>query len=154
MLLAAGTAYGHSDTTLSVRSDGALTGLPPEYSPARLQLPPAGHHGDVVLTIKGKTLTMPDCIATLFTKSSRPHLHVSASWYHTRSRLPPYLFFRLPLQAPTEAGFYDGWTLLVDMTNLRLLRLEAVFAMPGGRDQNFRQIDIKTFCAPEAVEAE
>ena len=143
-------ALGHQDRLIRLVSEGRLQGLPPEYEPAHLFLPPANGAEHAVLQLGGKRLEFPDCLSVLFAKASRPHMLLSASWYHDPKLLPYYLSIRLPISAPTAHGFYDGWAILVDITSVRVLKVEAVFTT-GDAAQRQQEIDIKTFCGSGGV---
>lgn len=143
-------ALGHQDRLIRLASDGRLQGLPPEYEPAHLLLPPAKGTEHVVLQLGGKRLEFPDCLSVLFAKASRPHMLLSASWYHDAKLLPYYLSIRLPISAPNAHGFYDGWSILVDITSVRVLKVEAVFSI-GDAAQREQEIDLKTFCGSGGV---
>ena len=72
-------------------------------------------------------------------------MRLSASWYHDPKDLPYYLSIRLPMHAPNPNGFYDGWSILVDISEVRLLKLQVV-STTGDAAQRLREIEIKTFC--------
>ena len=147
LIAEASVAVAHQDRVIKLAPDGRLQGLPPEYEPARLFLPARGGTENVVLQLGGKRLKFPECLSTLFAKASRPHMLLSASWYHDSTILPPYLAIRLPVSAPNAHGFYDGWSLLVDMTTVRVLKVEAVFTT-GDSAQRTQEIDVRPSVAP------
>lgn len=141
----ASVSFGHQDRLIRLASDGRLQGFPREYEPAHLYLPSGRGKEHVVLELHGKRLAFPDCLSVLFAKASRPHMRLSASWYHDTKLLPYYLSIRLPISAPNAHGFYDGWSITVDITRVTVLKVEAVFTI-GDTAQREQEIDIKTFC--------
>jgi hypothetical protein len=141
----ASVAFGHKDKIITFAPDGRLLGLPANYEPAHLYLPAKISAEPVVLEVGGKRLEFPECLSVLFLKASRPHMMLAASWYHDPKVLPPYLYIQLPTAAPNANGFYDGWSILVDITTATVLKVEAVFAI-GSTSERAQGIDIKTFC--------
>ena len=150
LIIQANVALGHQDMLIRLASDGRLQGLPPEYEPAYLYLPSGSGTEGVVLQLGQKRLEFPDCLSVLFAKGSRPDMRLSASWYHDPKVLPYYLSIRLPIRSPNANGFYDGWSILVDMTRVAVLQVKAVFAI-GDAAQREQEIDIKTFCGSTGV---
>ena len=142
----ASESRAHQDLIIELGSDGTLKGLPAEYQPARLSVPVSPDAGLVVLQLGKKRLEFPDCLYVLFAKASRAHMRVSASWDHDVRLVPHYLAIRLPLGAPNAHGFYDGWSILVDLKKAEVLRVQAVFTTNGGRSEREQEIDVKTFC--------
>jgi hypothetical protein len=141
----ASTTLAHQDMIIRLALDGQLEGLPPIYQPASLRLPTVDDRQLVVLQLRGKRLEFPDCLSVLFAKASRPHIALSASWYHDQKILPPYLSIRLPMREPNGNGYYDGWSILVDMDKVKVLRVEAVFTI-GSKAQRMQEVDIGKFC--------
>ena len=66
--------------------------------------------------------------------------------------LPSYLAVRLPVHEPNGHGYYDGWSLLIDMDKVSVLRLEAVFTI-GLKAQTSQEVDLPTFCGTKTIEA-
>src|SRR5262245_15908440 len=56
-------ALAHEDRLIRLASDGRLQGLPPEYEPAHLHLPPVNGTEHVVLQLGAKRLEFPDCLS-------------------------------------------------------------------------------------------
>jgi hypothetical protein len=139
-------ALAHQDRIITLASDGRLEGFPATYEPAYLLLPPATGRGQVVLQLAGKRLDLPDCLSVLFAKTSRAHMRMAASWYHDPKVLPYYLSIDLPQRAPSAHGFYDGWSILVDITRMKVLNVKAVFAI-GDTAQSEQEVHLETFCA-------
>jgi hypothetical protein len=145
----ANLTLAHQDRVIRLNADGRLVGLPAQYEPARLLIPTrsAGH---VVLQLGQKRLELPDCLSVLFAKARRPHIQLSASWYHDPKVLPFYLHIRLPVAAPNANGYYDRWSILIDITKVAVYQVEAVFAV-GESSQRAQGIEIKTFCGTGGV---
>ena len=74
--------WAHKDTGIKLGENGELLGLPTEYSPAYFKLESS------TLIVAKNNLEIPECITKYFVNSE---LDFSSSWYHTRSKLPPYL---------------------------------------------------------------
>ena len=150
LITQAPVARSHQDRLIQLAPDGRLQGLPPEHEPASLRLPARSGKQRVVLQLRDSRLEFPDCLSVLFAKASRPHMVLSASWYHDPKLMPYYLSITLPTSAPNPNDFYDGWSILVDITKLQVLKVKAVFTI-GDAAQREQEIDVKTFCSSGGV---
>jgi hypothetical protein len=139
-------AIGHMDARVRRAPDGTLVGLPSEYEPASLYLPPSIDTEHVVLRLGDKRLEFPDCLSVLFAKASRRDMRISASWFHDRKIMPYYIALQLPVAAPNTNGYYDGWAILVDLDKATVLSVKAIFTTCGGGCQREQRIDVETFC--------
>jgi hypothetical protein len=87
--------------------------LPQQYQPAELDL------GAFRITLRGQTVAFSPFLKSLF---DQPYdLHLSASWYHERATLPPYLCIRI---SPKDRDFH--YELVIDLETSRLIHLKTV----------------------------
>lgn len=78
------SAYGHVDTVLRL-TQSELKGLPEKYRPAFFS------HSERKLQIGHLSVTIPSCLWQHFSTAKKSEFRFWASWYHTRSTLPPYI---------------------------------------------------------------
>ncbi len=77
-------SYAHKDRCIRLIGD-KLEGLPTEYQPASFS------YEYKTLTIGQNTMVIPESIWIKFGDTKQNPLDFSASWYHSRSTLPPYM---------------------------------------------------------------
>lgn len=78
--------HAHEDTIIQLEGTN-LAGLPKNYSPAEFDMKAFR------LRVGGHAITFSPFLKSLF---DEPHeLRISASWYHERSTLPPYLLLHI-----------------------------------------------------------
>ena len=105
-------AFGHADMIIR-RDDNKLVGLPPAYQPAELDLKAFR------IRIREHTEDFSPWLKSLFIQ---PYdLQLSASWYHERSTLPPYLLMRIQ---PTGRDF--SYEILLDLDAVRIIKADVV----------------------------
>ena len=106
------TSSAHEDTIITLEGSG-LIGLPQQYQPARLDLTA------FQITLGGHSVAFSPFLKSLF---DQPYdLQLSASWYHERAILPPYLCVRI---SPKGRDFH--YELLIDLETSRLIHLKVV----------------------------
>jgi hypothetical protein len=102
----------HEDTLIGLETK-KLVGLPKEYTPAELDLK------DFRIRIKDHAMAFSSLLKSLF---DQPHdLRISASWYHDRKILPPYLLLSIQ---PKKKDF--RYELLLNLDTLALVQLSVV----------------------------
>lgn len=110
--------YGHQDVLIQLQGD-KLIGLPRRYEPATLNL------RSFRIQIQGKGKEFSPFLKSLF---RRPYdLELSASWYHERSILPPYLLVHISPKAKNYTH-----RILFDLDALQLIQVERVVRFAGG----------------------
>ncbi|WP_193165849.1 hypothetical protein [Microbulbifer hainanensis] len=95
LIIISSLALAHVDTKLVPSDEGVIYDLPPEYSPASFD------SEALKLTIGGRTLKFPPCVAKYF-GAPNSKIDIAASWYHDSYALPPYIFFDI---YPPKMGF-------------------------------------------------
>ncbi len=125
-----GSALAHQDRIIEMKGD-KLVGLPDKYAPAEINVKEAR------IRIGDHAMTFSPLLKSLF---DQPHeLSLSASWYHDRSILPPYL--SLTIQ-PKKKDF--SYNLLLNLETLDLIELSVTL----------RESDVSTRNLPIALSDE
>ena len=78
------SAFAHKDRIILLKENN-LEGLPEQYEPAIFS------YETKELTIGKNSVVIPDCIWNLFGEATASEFKFSASWYHKKSDLPPYI---------------------------------------------------------------
>ncbi len=114
-------AFAHRDTRIELRGV-KLVGLPPEYSPAELDL--KGRR----LRIKDHEMKISGLLESFF---DQPYdLQVHSSWYHDHHILPPYLELEI---RPKKKDY--GFEILLELHTLRLIKATVVLHEGHGTTQ-------------------
>lgn len=141
--LSAAGATAHQDMIIDLAPTGDLVGLPSEYQPARLDLPQSDSKATLRL---GKSLVnFPTCISELFWQVPRRNVRLSASWYHDPKSLPYYLSIDLQ-EKRGKRGYFNGWSLLINLETAELISLERVWQTDQGWGQRGVKLDPAQFC--------
>jgi len=112
MFASSAAVHGHRDLIIQLQG-GKLVGLPRRYEPATLDL------RSFRIQIRGKGKEFSPFLKSLF---QEPYdLRLSASWYHERSILPPYLLVRI-----SPKGESYSHEILFDLDALQLIHVERV----------------------------
>lgn len=74
----------HQDTPIKLKKNGTLVGLPEKYSPASF------YSSDFILEVGNKKISIPDCVTSFITEMDDPTFSFSASWYHSKPKLPDH----------------------------------------------------------------
>lgn len=127
-------AFAHKDRIITLEAGGDLSGLPSQYLPAQLDLSAKR------LVIGKHSLLMPPCVARYFLEPNSYKLSVTASWYHSRSVLPPYIGFRI---SPIEKDF--EYNLLFNMEDLSPIEF-SIITHPNDMIINHNELAIPEFC--------
>jgi hypothetical protein len=99
----------HEDTIIQLKGTN-LAGLPKHYSPAEFDTK------EFRLRIGSHAMTFSPFLKSLF---DEPHeLRISASWYHERSTLPPYLLLHIQ---PKKKDF--SYSILLNMDTLDVIEV-------------------------------
>src|SRR4051812_2856783 len=105
-----GLLHAHEDTLIKQQGT-SLVGLPQEYAPAEFDVKAFR------LRIGKHVMTFAPLLQSLF---DEPHsLRISASWYHSRSILPPYLLLEI---RPNKKDFIS-YGILLNLETLELIQL-------------------------------
>ena len=100
----------HEDTIIQLKGTN-LVGLPKSYAPAELDMKAFR------LRIGSHAMTFSPFLKSLF---DEPHeIRISASWYHERSTLPPYLL--LHIQPKKKMDF--SYSVLINMDTLDVIEV-------------------------------
>jgi len=100
----------HQDRIIELKGH-ELAGLPKEYQPAELNLKESR------IRIGTREMTFSPLLKSLF---DQPHdLTLTASWYHEKSTLPPYILIRIQ---PKKKDFSYG--LLMNLETLDVIELK------------------------------
>lgn len=142
LLCAAFSSGAHQDRILAINKDGSLGGLPEPYIPATLTLKP-----QTILRIGPRAVTLPEClVAAVALRKSQ--LQVTASWYHERSILPPYINIEVQ-HSQAEYGYFTGFSLLFNLETLALIELKRMTAKEAS--QHMDPIAIESMCTKEQL---
>lgn len=87
------SAWAHVDQILSLRPDGAISGLPTEYRETRLHIEyaRAGEVRSMHFISGGRVTNVEPCVLATLSNASPQHLELNGSWYHDSSGLPHYI---------------------------------------------------------------
>lgn len=152
LFLISGVSHAHRDTWVAISPDGQLERLPKQFQPASLKVEFSGADGSrrpssITLTVGGLSSTVPACAARLIKATGMELVGASASWYHTRSTLPPYL--NVSFLDPGEDSHVwprSGATLLFSLETSRLLRMEVAVANRNESSVQSHAIDLSQSC--------
>lgn len=127
-------SFAHKDTGITLDESGNLKGLPAKYLPATFK------SKNSTLQIANRQLLIPECISRFLAKSE---LSFSSSWYHTRSKLPPY--FNIIATHPAKNIEY---TFMLNMDTLELIK---AYSFPNKTDvagirYSMEPIDLSSNC--------
>ncbi len=126
---AAGVLSAHKDRKIAI--DGtALIGLPPEFTPAALDVA-AGS-----MTVGKHRMHFTPYLRAFFSGEHASDLRITASWYHERQVLPPYICIEI---FPRQRDF--SYALLFNLETMDLIRAEVVVRASTNAGRSFR-IDI------------
>jgi hypothetical protein len=150
-ILLATAALAHQDRILSVRPDGAIPELPPDYQTTRLHI--AFSEGDagalqrLTFLSSGREISLQPCLLRLVPKSSFRQLFLTGSWYHAESIMPHYLAvqFRDSLSLQGLPG-YPGFRFLFSLRDASLLEVTQVVPLPAENAVHFRTIRLSDGC--------
>src|SRR5688500_17134089 len=104
--------FAHSDARIELKH-GALVGLPKKYAPAELNVKASR------IRVGNHVMTFSPLLQSLF---DQPHnLEISASWYHDKQILPPYITL---LVHPKKKDF--SYQILLNLETLQLVELSVI----------------------------
>ena len=115
LLFLCNSAPDHQDTPLTVDSNGEITGLPDKFLPAKFDL------NDRYLRIKDSELKFPDCLEQYFANTNKSQVYLSASWYHSKEKLPYYL--NMEFEQENEDYIFS---LLLNLETLELMEARKI----------------------------
>jgi hypothetical protein len=152
LLLLSSASHAHQDVEIQIMPDGKLLGLPKQYQPASLEVAFSGNDrsrrpSSIVLSVGNRTTTVPRCVAQIINTTDNEQIGASASWYHTRSTLPPYLnvIFLDPGQ-DTSSWPNSGFSLLFNLETSKLIRMEISVARKEERSMQSLAVDLSQSC--------
>jgi hypothetical protein len=102
----------HSDRVIELK-DGKLIGFPEKYQPAYLDLNAKS------LQIGTIRFDFPACVSKYFSDDEQFEIEIISSWYHSMSRLPPYISIKI-----SPKGKMHSYNLLLNMDTLRPIEFE------------------------------
>jgi hypothetical protein len=131
------TIQGTSPIDRVIQLDsGALRGLPDQYQPALFSIT------ERKLAIGSQTVTFPECIWKYWGHIEEDDIRFTASWYHERSLLPPYLSIQIRSR-DTKMQYH----LLLSLDTLEIIYLERVIESGGAT--MFERITLDQTCKLE-----
>ena len=117
VLVLSSAAIAHEDQPLLIGVDGEISGLPPQFSPVKVEITRKANDSaalaSVVLSSPRFRIRLNQCVLRRLVNVQR--VEASASWYHDLERSPPYISFSFhssPAQLNPE--FYAVTFSLVD----------------------------------------
>jgi hypothetical protein len=123
------TALAHKDMRLGLADNGGIQDLPDAYSPASLDIvfskngkPPIA---SAQLTLGSSKLVFPRCLTEQLPTTNLEQIALSGSWYHSGSRLPPYMSIRFHNPAAYGDNHYGNpeIDLLINLQTAKIIRL-------------------------------
>lgn len=156
LALACGSAQAqaHQDRLLRVAADGAIVGLPPQFSPATLKVVYATIEGErrvaaLALDVRAHRVELPMCVVGLLNTGDERDMRVTGSWYHDEEIVPYYLQVRF-----FDPGFDSnrktnpGFALLFNLHTAKLIEMDVdvVHDAKGERAQSI-PVDLQARCA-------
>lgn len=158
ILIISGASYAHQDAGVQIKSDGELIGLPERYQPANLSISfadMAGRRGlsEIMLSIAGRETKVPACASRLINTSKKSDIAASASWYHKRSTLPPYLsvvFF--DPGSDWRSWPNSGVSLLFNLETSKLIRMEVMIARKEKKSLQIVPVDLSQMCSRKELD--
>ena len=158
ILAASACTHAHQDVRIDIMPNGELVGLPDLYAPATLRVdfqstPEDSHIGSIELSIAGVRTVVPSCASALIMSRSISEVHASASWYHTRSRLPPYLTlsFLDPGADPTSWPL-PRFSLTFNLETSRLISMVVHVARKNPESEQRLPVDLFSSCLNHQID--
>jgi hypothetical protein len=122
LLFAAIPAKGHEDTLITREAKtGKLEQLPEQYLPASFDSTKR------ILRIKDRQMEFPPFLKAILPKAEDSEYLFSASWYHRRELMPPYL----NIQVKAKGGEFRH-AILIDLETLRIFGVTKLDKKPDG----------------------
>lgn len=142
LLALSSTALAHKDSRLGLADNGSIQDLPETYSPASLNIvfSKSGKApiASAQLTLGSHKLVFPRCLTERLPTTSLKQITLSGSWYHSGSRLPPYMSIRFHNPAYGDNHYGNPEIdLLINLQTAKIIRL-------GG--------NTKTICTQDELE--
>jgi hypothetical protein len=150
MLGVSALCQAHEDKPLQLAADGAITGLPAAYSPARLQMvfSPVGDERRLTalrLQIGAKQVRLPTCLLGLIRTQAAQDARLSGSWTHDESVVPHYLNLNL-----ADPGHPASFSLLFNLHDARLIEMDVDIERADDEVQSL-PVDLRARCAADEL---
>ncbi|MCC6076528.1 hypothetical protein ACFPTX_02235 [Pseudomonas sp. GCM10022188] len=136
---------------LSLESNGAIAGLPEQYSPASLDIKFSAEAGGsaegIRINIAGNELTIPRCVVKLIKTTNSSDISLSASWYHSSSSLPHYMNIEFydPGYNP-EKWANSGYSILLSLASAKVINIEYSQVNPDESSSQHLSVDLSSLC--------
>ena len=150
--------FGHKDTMLSVEDNGAIIGLPDQYSPATLKIKFASNTDatpikSIQISIANNKVILPQCIVKLIKTTSASDISLSASWYHKSSSLPPYMNINLydPGYTP-EKWANPKYSVLINLGTAKVIDMTYTEFSPNGNSSQLLPVKFSSLCQGTEVD--
>ena len=122
LVFAATPAKAHEDTLITREAKtGKLENLPEQYLPASFDTTKR------ILRIKDRQMAFPPFLKTILPKAEDSEYLLSASWYHQRELMPPYL----NIEVKAKGGEFRH-AILIDLETLRIFGVTKLDKKPDG----------------------
>ena len=144
-------ASAHEDTSLPISVDGSISGIPPEFGAAKLNIEFSNESASasvakLELHIGGKSLLFPACLSSLLKTNKINTVIASGSWYHDESYLPYYLSIKFHDSTYNPAAWVNtGYSVLVNLRENTLISMKKYETLDGGSYQE-PEINLKSQC--------
>ncbi|MDZ4057584.1 MAG: hypothetical protein U1D69_11615 [Polynucleobacter sp.] len=158
IIAASASAQAHQDRQIDIKQDGRLEGLPDAYAPAKLNVnfkrtPENSYIESIELSVSGVNTVVPSCASAIIASRSMSEVRASASWYHTRSTLPPYLnvsFF----DPGVDPGSWPApkFSLLFNLETSKLISVVVHVARKNPTSEQMLPIDLSSRCPKEQLD--
>ena len=160
LIFTSSACFAHEDRIVTINADGSLAGIPAEYGPAtlRVNFSQQGAGGasieSIDLTLGENQVHLPTCVNGLINTREMSQIRASASWYHDEAILPYYLHFDF-----FDPGYNDsrwansGYTLLFNLRNGRLIRMEVLVILDDGKGLQNIPVDVSDLCGAETLKS-
>ncbi|MDF3195367.1 hypothetical protein [Pseudomonas sp. 1928-m] len=145
-------ASAHEDTSLPISADGSISGIPPEFGAAKLDIEfskesTSASVSKLELRIGGKSLLFPTCLSSLLETKKINTVIASGSWYHDESNLPYYLSIKFHDSTYNPKTWVNtGYSILVNLRENTLISMNKYEILDGGMSYQEPEINLKSQC--------
>lgn len=152
-------ASAHEDTTLPISADGSISGIPPEFGSAKLNIEFSNENASasiskLELIIGDKSLVFPTCLSNLLGTNKINTVIASGSWYHDESYLPYYLSVKFHDSTYNPKSWMNtGYSILVNLRNNTLISMKKYEMLDGGLGYQEPEINLKSQCTESELKS-
>ncbi|HEU4429046.1 MAG TPA: hypothetical protein VFT98_09850 [Myxococcota bacterium] len=145
-------SIAHQDRVFELLPNGAVVGIDPKYEPVSILVAGDGGQMEVSVRIGTRRTDLPPCVARYFRLPTAQRIHLSGSWWHDFSLLPPYLQIELP-QRVSELDVMDGISLLFNLQTGELIEIEKHEITGEGRGEISEVVLPGSICSPAELKS-